>query len=96
MILGSLMLHSDYAVLKDNRSAHSDVSTHLRIKTTTLLQISSSNLPHVPEIFSDEPLPPDMCVSEPLIIRYFSIFVADIPVEQRVHSVQRYDAALRM
>lgn len=69
MLLGHLLLHYNYTVLPVNESADAAESSHPIVDSTTLLKIASSNLPLLPVLFSDYPLPPDICVPEQLILR---------------------------
>lgn len=96
MLLGLVLLHAYYAVLRANRADVAADTRHPRVELISMLNICRTKLPAIHALFSDYPLPPDVCVLEPRLLSNFPTFVEDLPADQRPTASVRLNVALRL
>lgn len=96
MLLVRVFLHVYYAVIRANLTDTSADSIHPRVELISMLKIPSAQLPALPTMFSDYPLPPEVLVPETRLLRYFPTILYDLPAYQRTSSSHRFYMALRL
>lgn len=96
MRLRELMLHLDYRALRKSRSDADENSHQPKASLYTLRCVNTAELPPDSDLMLEKPLPPNLVVPEPLILKYFPTFMRDLPLEHRYGFKTRYDYALRM
>lgn len=77
---GPYLTYADYEVLRSSRGDDDFDAPHPRVNIDTLLRICNAKLPPLPDTLDVHPLPPDISVPEPQILRYLSTFVDEFPM----------------
>lgn len=95
MLAGLLMIHQDFEVLRMSQALADEHSHHPSCELGTLLRVNFMELPLVPDIMIENPLPPKLVVPEPLILKCFPNFVEDLPLIDQVDAEIRFDRKLR-
>lgn len=96
MLLGRVILFDDYAVLRSDRSAIRANAPDPRVDAASLFLIDvHAHFPGLPALITEHPLPPDVAVPEPLLLRYFATYVDTLPADQRPSVAPRYARALK-
>lgn len=89
-----LIFNRDYKVLCTNRASSDEHCHHSRCNLVTLLCVNNNELPPAPNDMHENPLPPNLAVSEPVILKYFSTFLGDFPLLERAEAQLHYHHAL--
>lgn len=61
---GRLMLHPEYEALRQSRAEADENSHHPKVLLETLVQVKNTELPPVPDLILENPLPPNLVVTE--------------------------------
>lgn len=94
MRLGSVVLACDYEVLRTDRSARTEVAPAPSAHLGEILRLPACDLPPLPSVVIDTPLPVNIPVPEPLFLQFFPTFLADLPSDVRPSHSSRFHAAL--
>lgn len=65
------------------RDAKDADAAHPRADVGTFLRISNSHFTLLPDIVLENPLPSEISVPDPLLLRYFSTLIEYLPLAQR-------------
>lgn len=96
MKYGRLMLRRDYETLLQSQADADENSDHRKAPLETLLRVKNSELPLLPDLMLENPLPSNLVVPEPLILKYFQTFVGDLQLDESVDAQTSYDCAMRI
>lgn len=96
MRLDRLLLHAGNDFLRANRADTAADSRHPQFELISLINVRSGHLLALPTMFIDYPIPPDVCVTDPGILRFFPTFVKDLPAGQSTSAAHRFYMALRL
>lgn len=95
MDMGRDVLNADDAVLRANRYDDSAKSSHPRVGFDTLIKIENARLLPILALLLANPLPVDISVTEPLLLRYFPLKLDYFTVDQLTAVQLRLALAVR-
>lgn len=93
---GRLRLHRDYEAPRQFRSDSDENEHHPKASLETLLRVNNAKLAPVPDMMLENPLPPNLVVTEPFSLKYVPKFMGNLPREHLSEAQTRYDYALRI